>query len=397
MATEAIDKQTDMRGRIDNPYEMDVADLYDMYGNLRACPVQCNETLGGFYWLTRYDEVRAAATDWQRFSSARRGVLLPPDPSRAAFQAIEHDPPEHGPWRRLYMDALTPTRLKDVQPRLAALANRLIDSFAGRGECDLMKEFAEPLPVMGVCEAIGMTGASTERIRDIACDLTRGVSKGDTEPMEEMGRLILHELLDRRANPRGDYLTHVVQAEIDGRPMNEEELITFMVGFLVAGHETTTATMGSMFFNVLPRPDLRERLMTDDRLMTATIEETVRLRSPFHGFNRSTTEDVEIGDVTIPENSMVRLCYASANRDPSQFEHPDSFDPERPNNQHLGFGFGRHVCAGAPLARLELRTAFRELLRRLPDIRLVESEIDWELLGGVIATPRSCRVEFTPA
>lgn len=295
------------------------------------------------------------------------------------------------------MDALTPTRLKDVQPRLAALANRLIDSFAGRGECDLMKEFAEPLPVMGVCEAIGMTGASTERIRDIACDLTRGVSKGDTEPMEEMGRLILHELLDRRANPRGDYLTHVVQAEINGRPMNEEDLITFMVGFLVAGHETTTATMGSMFFNVLPRPDLRERLMTDDRLMTATIEETVRLRSPFHGFNRSTTEDVEIGDVTIPENSMVRLCYASANRDPSQFEHPDSFDPERPNNQHLGFGFGRHVCAGAPLARVELRTAFRELLRRLPDIRLVESEIDWELLGGVIATPRSCRVEFTPA
>lgn len=383
----------------DNFHEMSAQEAYGLYEELRSCPVQHSNALGGFYWLTRYDDVRAAAQDWEQFSSGRKGVLLPPELSAGRLPALEMDPPEHGPARKLYMEALTPGRIKALAPRIAAVANGLIDEFASAGECDLMADFARSLPVLGMCETIGLTGVSVARIHELTDEFNR--STLDIERRKsvtrEMGAIVLDELLSRRADPRDDYLTRVAQAELDGRPMNEEELTAFMIGFLVAGHETTTSGIGTLLFHALSQPDLTARMLADERVLDAAIEEAVRLYPPFQAFHRTTTAPVNVGDTTVPADATVRLCYAAANRDPSVYERPDVFDPDRPTNPHLGFGFGRHVCVGARLARFEMRTAFTELLRRLPDIRLTDTSLEFDLVGGTFLIPRSCRAEFTPA
>lgn len=379
-----------------NLAEMSVAEAFDSYRELRSCPVNQSSDLGGFYWLTRYEDVRAAALNADHFSSARKGVLLPPDPDAERLYALEQDAPDHGPWKRLYMEAMTPARLREIEPRLAALANGLIDKFVAAGECELMKDFAEPLPVLGICATIGVSGIAVERIKELSSHFGEDPQIRQAV-IEKLGALVLDEILARRANPRDDYLTRVANAEIGGRKMNEAELARFMTGFLVAGHETTTSSLGTLLFHVLSQPGLKERMLADDRLTAAAVEEAIRLYPAFHAFHRTTTEPVNVGGVTIPADATVRLCFASANRDPDVYERPDVFDPDRAASPHLGFGWGRHLCAGAPLARLEMRTAFKALLRRLPDIRIADAKLEWDFFGATLAIPSTCRAVFTPA
>ena len=214
--------------------------------------------------------------------------------------------------------------------------------------------------------------------------------------MVELGAFILGELYERREQPRNDYLTRIAHMETEGRLLNDQELTAFMIGFLVAGHETTTAAMAGLFYHVIGNAALRQRLLEDDEALGRAIEEAVRLTAPFHGFSRTTTKAVEIGGATIPEDQVVRLCWASANRDPAVFPDPDRFDIDRERNPHLGFGMGRHVCAGAPFARLEMRIALRTLLTRLPDIALIDEGMGWHFVGGMMTLPNSLRARFTP-
>ena len=385
----------DSRGEDPNSLQ-DLQDIYDLYGKLRSCPVRHSEAQGGFYWLTRYKDVKDATLDFKHFSSALKGVRLPAHVETGRLPAIEMDPPEHGFWRHLYMEAITPAKLRAAEPRLEAIANGLIDQFAGAGECDLVKAFARPLPVLGICTMIGLTGVGVERIHELADKFTRARGAEQGAVMQQIGATVIEEINARRAEPRDDYLTMLAQLEIEGQPMSDVEVATFMTGFFVAGHETTTSALGTLLLNTLPSSDLRARMLADDKVMTAAIEEAVRFSSPFQAFHRTTTEAIDIGDVTVPAEQTVRLCYGSANRDPDVFEKPETFNPDRPFNTHLGFGFGRHICLGAPLARVEIKTAFRQLLRRLPDIKLVEPEPDYTVNLGTLITPKSCRVTFTP-
>lgn len=368
---------------------------YDLYEELRKCPVQHSDALGGFYWLTRYGDVRAATLD-KRFCSAKKGVLLPPDETAARLFALEQEAPDHMPAKLLYMEPMKAEALKALEPMLLNSVNGLIEEFAQTGECDLMKDFAEPLPVLGVCAAIGVTGVSVDRIRKIS---SRFGEDFETTQMviEQLGALVMEELLARQAEPRDDYLSRIANAQLGGRKMDEAELARFMVGFFTAGHETTTSSLGTLLFHALSDPQVRDRMLADDRVLAAAIEEAVRLESPFHGFHRTTTEPVEVDGLTIPADATVRLAYASANHDPKVYERPETFDLDRQGPPHLGFGFGRHVCAGAALARLEMRMAFKLLLSRLPDIRPKTDHIDYKFLGGTLACPRSIPAVFTPS
>ena len=381
----------------EDPHSLEnVDEIYQLYDELRACPVRHSDAQGGFYWLTRYKDVRDAALDFKHFSSALKGVRLPAHVATGRLPAIEMDPPEHGFWRRLYMEAITPAKLKAAEPRLEAIANGLIDRFAGAGECDLVRDFTKSLPVLGICEMIGLAGVSVGRIHELADRFTRSRGAEQGAVMQQIGAQVIEEVNARREQPRDDFLTRLAQVEVEGRPMNDAEVATFMTGFFVAGHETTTSALGTLLLHVLPSDELRARMLADDTVMTAAIEEAVRYSSPFQAFHRTTTEPAKFGDVTVPADQTVRLCYGSANRDPDSFINPEEFNPDRPFNTHLGFGFGRHVCLGAPLARLEMKTAFRQLLRRLPDIQLVEPAPDYAVQLGTLIAPRSCRVIFTP-
>lgn len=384
---------------VEDPHNMtDLQEIYEVYGKLRSCPVRHSDAQGGFYWLTRYKDVKDATLDFRHFSSALKGVRLPAHIETGRLPAIEMDPPEHGFWRRLYQEAITPAKLKAAEPRLQDIANGLIDKFAGEGECDLVKEFTRPLPVLGISHMIGLSGVGVERIHELADKFTKARGAEQGAVMQQIGAAVIDEINARREHPRDDYLSMLAQLEIEGKPMSDPDIATFMTGFFVAGHETTTSAFGTLLLNVLPQEKLRERMLADDKVMTAAIEEAVRLSSPFQAFHRTTTESVGIGEVTIPAEETVRLCYGSANRDPDVFDNPEVFDPDRPFNTHLGFGFGRHICLGAPLARVEMKTAFRQLLRRLPDIQLAESErADYAVNLGTLITPKTCRVTYTPS
>lgn len=376
-----------------------VGAAYDAYAQLRsACPVAHSSRNGGYYLLTRHAEVRAAALNWKTFSSAR-GVTLPQDRTRPPLPAIETDPPEHTVWRKRYTDAIAPAALAVMPTVLESIVDTLIDRFAAKGHCDLVNEFTEPLPVLGICAAIGLEGDKTEAIRALALDLTGTAAdpQAQREALANLGQFILGELHARREMPQDDYLTTVARMEIDGRLMSDYELSIFMIGFLVAGHETTTSALTGLIYHVLKDDELRRRVLADDAALDAAIEEAVRLTAPFHGFSRTTTTDVEVAGVVIPADEVVRLCWASANRDATVFPDPDKFDIDRARNPHLGFGAGRHVCAGAPFARLEMRLALRRLLVRLPDITMAEDSVGWHFVGGMMTLPTALKVCFTPA
>lgn len=375
-----------------------VDEAYKAYGELRArFPVAHSDRNGGYVMLSRHADVRAAAMDWKNFSSAK-GVGLPPDLTRPPLPAIENDPPVHGAWRRRYTDAITPASLAAMAIVVERVADELIDRFAGEGRCDLFSAFTEPLPILAISAAIGLEGKKPEEIRDLAFAMTSTVTDpaAQREALGRLGEFILGEIHERRRVPREDYMTRIAQMESDGRLLDDYELSTFMIGFLVAGHETTTSALTGLLAHVLPRPDLRDRLLGDDAALGAAIEEAVRLTSPFHGFSRTTSAEVEVAGKLIPADRVVRLCWASANRDPEVFANPDSFDIDRSRNPHLGFGAGRHVCAGAPFARMEMRTALRRLFKRLPDIALIGDGPAWHFVGGMMTLPDALEVSFSP-
>lgn len=388
----------DLKRRIDQ-HRATVAEAYDAYAELREkCPVAHSDAHGGYYLLTRRSDVLKAAADWKTFSSAR-GVNLPPNLTRPPLPAIENDPPEHAFWRKLYTDAITPEAIEAMRPHMERIADGLIDAFAGRGNADLVSEYANPLPVLGITTAIGLSGTSTDQVHALALALTESVAHPEAQQraVDRLAEFILGEIHARRREPRDDYLTKIALTEIDGRQMPDGQMALFMIGFLVAGHETTSASLANLMFHVLGDPDLKLRVLHDDTALAAAIEESVRLASPFHAFSRTTTKPVEIGGEIIPQDQMVRLCWASANRDPAVYENPDAFDIDRQNKTHLGFGAGRHVCAGAAFARLEMGVALRRLLTRLPDIAPTQDRLDWNFVGGMMTIPERLDAKFAPA
>jgi cytochrome P450 len=372
-----------------------VEETYSAYAELRSkCPVAFHEGSGGFYTLTRYDDVRDAAMNWKTFSSAQ-GVFLPRDISRGPLPAIEMDRPQHAPWRKLFTDAVAKDVLASLEPVLTALADSVIDRFAGDGGCDLLTSFAEPYPILGMCHTIGLGSADPDAILDIGHEFSTRDPARQAVAYQRASALVLAEIQDRRREPRDDYLTRLALAEPEGQLIDDNQMMRFMMGFLVAGHETTASALSSLAYHALTRPDVKERILEDDDAMAAAIEETVRLNSPIHSFVRTATCPAAVGDVEIPEGSAVQLYFAAANRDPAAFDRPDEFDIDRPVNPHLGFGAGRHLCAGAPLARNEIRIALRQLFTRLPDIRLTDSEVQWEFAVPTLVRPKSLNVTFS--
>lgn len=387
----------DLKRRMDQ-HRATVDEAYGAYVELRQkCPVAHSDSHGGYYLLTRHADVLRAAMDWKTFSSAK-GVSLPLIPQAPRLPAIAHDPPEHAFWRKLYTDSVTPDAIQAMRPHMEGIADRLIDAFAGKGSADLVSEYANPLPVLGISGAIGLTGKDPKEIHELALAMTEtaGDPEGQQRSAGRLAQFILGEVYDRRREPRGDYLTKIALMEVDGRQMDDMEMTFFMIGFLVAGHETTSAALANLMFHVLGDPELRRRITEDDAALAAAIEEAVRLASPFHGFSRTTTRPAEVAGVTIPEDGLVRLCYGAANRDPTVYDNPDAFDIDRAHNAHLGFGAGRHVCAGAPFARMEMGVAIRRLLSRLPDIRLAQERLDWKFSGGMMTLPGRLEARFSP-
>lgn len=361
-----------------------------------GCPVAHSDEHDGFHLLLAYDDVRASMADHGLFSSEPR-ISRPILPGKS-LPALEMDPPRHEEWRRLFSQALTPRTVGIVEEQVRGYVNERIDSFIGRGSADLVKELCEPVPAETICRLVGL---DDELIR-VVCDKAEDLFASHTDPeafvghWQEFGEMTLEEVRKRREEPRDDYLTYLANVEVEGRPLEEEEYVGMFYGWFGAGHHSTTSAMVSLIFDVFGSPRLREELRADPDLIPVAVEESLRLHPPFYGFFRRTTADTTVAEVEIPEGSDIYMGWAAANRDPQAFPEPDSFRLDRGRNRHMSFGFGIHTCPGAVLARMELRVALEELLRRVPDLHVDIDELDYHFAAGDSVHVTGLPVSFAP-
>ena len=379
-------------------YDIDVDEAQAAYDRFRQeCPVARSEAFDGHWILTRYEDVRAAARAWETFSSSQGHDLPKHDLPETA---ITTDPPLHGEYRGLMQEVLNQKTINELEPYVVGLAHRLIDDVAAAGSVDLVTQYTEQIPPAVISRIVGLDPELALEMRDVSIRL--GGSWEDPDEFEraraDFRDFVLPQIESRRQTPRDDYLTRLATQPFRGAPLADATIVQMMIGFLLAGHESTTAAMSSVLFHLLSEPGRVARVLADDRLLSGAIEEALRLDTPFHHFRRVTTCPVTVAGTALPEGADVMLNYAAANRDPEEFPDPSTFDLERRPNRHLGFGFGIHTCVGAPLARMELLVAVPELLRRLPDLALAgdPSEVRWRFLGGNLAFIDELRATFTP-
>ena len=354
---------------------------------------------GGFYVPTRYDDVITVMDDPGTFSSAP-SVFRPIAEEQPPFPALEYDPPHHKEWRILFRELVNPRTAKVLEPQVRADVDARIDRFIGHGEADLIADVALYIPAQTICRAAGIDDLElADRIRIAAM---AGIDASGKDPENfprfvlEFGELVMPLIYERRETPKEDFLTRVATAEIQGRRLTEPETVGTLFGLFGAGHHSTTSAMSTLFYDVLSRPAVRAELAEQPKLLTAAIEESLRLNPPFYGFFRRVTKPVEISGTQIPENATVLANWMSANRDPAQFENPDEFRLDRARNKHVAFGYGIHTCVGAPLARLEMRVSLEQLLARIPDLELTGDK-PVRYFGGAGATYlESLPVRFTP-
>lgn len=339
------------------------------------CPVKHSELYGGFWLLSRYADVRAAAVDWRTFTSRVPGVTaIPMIHQRDTAQIpIELDPPEHSRYRGLIQPAFHRKRVAAMKPRLEEVLRPLLDTVAERGHGDLVAEVCVPFSLATLGEFLGLPADH----RNLWLGWVRRMFAGSlhdradaVRATEEFGAYIDGLIAARRREPSDDFFSQLLGAEVDGHHLTDDEIRAMGIVQLIAGHETSANAMAHTLWQLAQHPEHRARLQAEPALVPTAIEEFLRLSSPIQLFGRNTTRDVELHDKVIPEGAVVALGFAAANRDPEQFDEPDKCRLDRAPNRHLTFGIGHHLCIGAPIARLEMQVLLEQAPSRLPGLRL---------------------------
>ncbi|GAA4852938.1 cytochrome P450 [Actinomycetospora corticicola] len=382
-----------------DPYAPELTEpaVWDVYEAARdAGPVVHSPRRGGFWVVTGYDDVRAVLRDAATFSSAS-GHRIPTDGTQRAVP-IDFDPPLHTAYRKLMTPALSPARVRRLTPFLEATVADLVSGFVRQGGGDFVRDVALPLPLAVLTELVGFAPATVERFRDVTERMWSGLDT-DGEAVDfvaarqEVYDLMAHELDSHRAHPADDFVSSLLTAEVDGRALEEDERISMLATFAVAGHETTMNAAGTLVHLLVAHQEHQQHLRADPRRAQSYVEEMLRHRSPAQNFARRATCPVTLGGRSVEEGDAVLLSLAAANRDPGRFPEPERFDPGRDARGHLGFGWGIHQCPGGVLARTEL-TILLQTLCAHPPLHLA-GEVTWSgLNGGNHLGPTSLPVRF---
>ncbi|WNI19628.1 cytochrome P450 family protein [Actinacidiphila sp. ITFR-21] len=391
-------------------------DPYPAYAWLREhAPVRWTRLPSGVgAWLvTRYGDAREALAEGRLSknpahhvgeSRGKTGI-----PGERGADLMTHllniDPPDHTRLRRLVSKAFTPRRVAAFEPRVRELTDRFIDGFAGRGEADLIHDFAFPLPIYAICDLLGVPAADQDDFRDWAGMMIRhgnGPRGGVARSVKRM-RSYLVELIHRKRGDLGDDLiSGLIRASDHGEQLTENEAASLSFILLFAGFETTVNLIGNGVHTLLTHPAARRELQAslargESALLESAVEELLRYDGPVELATwRYATVPLTIGGQAVAPGDPVLVVLAAADRDPARFGGPDTLDLARRDNPHLGYGHGIHYCLGAPLARLEARTALATLLTRLPDLRFAGDPAELRWRGGLIMRGlRTLPVEFT--
>jgi cytochrome P450 len=349
------------------------------------------------YLVTRHADIRAMLKDTATFSSDIAHLLSGPDEPdevKALYEGVIEpantlltlDPPRHRVYRSLVNKVFSAKRVEQMHDYIEHIVDDLIDDFIEGGECEFISAFASPFPLLVIADQLGIDRELVPRFKVWSDALAARLGQmADVEEQKAIARAvmeyqeyILGVIEERRAEPRDDMISDLVNIQIDdGRNLNAAEIISIVQQFLVAGNETTTASLAGGLLSLIQQPLQMQQLLEDPSRLQNTIEEILRTETPSAGLWRSVTRDVEFGGVNIPGGSVVMLRYAAANRDEQVFDDAEKFDICRPNaDSHIAFGKGTHFCPGAMLARKEMSVAMEKLLSRITNIELAPGKND---------------------
>ena len=376
------------------------ADPWSKYEELRStCPVGHTDAHGGFWVLSKYDDIVRVAKDDTTFSSVPTTVI--PDSGVYNLIPLQSDPPDLQRYRMALLPYFSTKALQKYAPRVRKFTSNCIDAFAERGQCELVTELANPVPSMTALEFIGFNPADWQ---DFAGPLHQHAFSADgseerAQALLDIGKMddrITAAIAERRDLPRDDAISDLLSYEKDGIKFTDDELHGLVKMLLFGGLDTTMAAASNALLYLSEHPELRQKLIDDPTLIPNAVDEFLRFEAPVHAFARNVTVDTEIGGQSIQAGEKVYMLWASANRDPDQFENPDDIDFNRQTNRHLTFGIGAHRCLGAQLARMELQIMFEEILRRIPDFKIDAQRVRHPTSVTIIWGRTALPATFTP-
>jgi cytochrome P450 family 142 subfamily A polypeptide 1 len=378
----------------------DRARAHAAYAWMRANEPIYHDEEHDLYGIASYDAVREASLDRSRFSSA--GGIRPdfgPLP-----MMIDMDDPEHTQRRKLVNRGFTPRRVRDLEPQIRATCDGLIDAVSERGTCDFVRDLAAPLPMAVIGDLLGVEPADRATLLQWSDDMVSAQGGNVTEEKVQAAVDASAAYYDhatnviarRREEPTGDLMTVLINAEIDGERLTDDEIIRESLLILVGGDETTRHVLSGGMEQLLANPDQHRALVHDPAALPGAIEEMLRWVTPIKNMCRTVVDDTRLHATKLPAGRKVMLLYESANFDEGHFDEPERFDITRSPNEHLAFGIGNHFCLGNALGRLELHVMFERLLARLPDMELESDGAlprrEANFISGLEAMP----VRFSP-
>jgi cytochrome P450 len=386
------------------------ADPYPFYRRLREeAPVMWDPFMHTWV-VTRYDDVM---TVLHRFSADRT-----PDPKKMealglpslgpvadvmARQMLFLDAPAHTRLRKLCSSAFTPRRVEAMESQIHEIANRLIAEAAPRGEMDLIADFAEPFPAIVTAGLLGVPLDDHRQLKAWSATFAEMLGNFQHNPdrirdvlkcVADMTGYFRDAIREQEKHPRDGLIRSLMDAEVDGQRLSEDEVIANTIVTMVGGQETTTNLIGNGLLTLIRQPDKLHQLRDQPEIIATAIEELLRYETPSQHTARICPEDTLMDGKLIRKGEAVMAVMAAANRDPERFPDPDTLDLTRTDNRHLAFGWAAHFCFGAALARMEARIAFTALTGRLQDMRLANDRLEWRTnsgLRGLTALPITFR------
>lgn len=391
-------KVEDWTTDFDHTDEAWAADPFPIWTELRGtCPVAHSDRYAGAWLPTRHEDIAAIAYDTDHFTSqsvvVSDGRPMQPAPQGIA-PPISSDPPFHQGARRLLLPAFSPKAIEPLEQFTRDYCNELLDALADRDVVDAALDYAQNIPVLVIAKMLGFPAEDADQFRMFVKDVLEGVDLPMEERFENFVKLdayLTAQVEDHIERPRDDLTSFLLQAEMDGEPLNMEHVGGTIALLLIAGIDTTWSAIGASLWHLASTPSDRERLVAEPELMPFAIEEFLRAYAPVT-MARLVKDDFEFNGCPMRKDDWVLLPFPAANRDPEFFDRADEVIIDRAENRHAAFGLGIHRCAGSNLARMEMRVALEVWLERYPTFELADPDaVRWS--GGQVRGPRTLPIK----
>lgn len=399
MSDRSVDQKSQVTVEFDHHDPAIAANPFPAYEEIRSkCPVSWTNAHEGFWMFLDYDTIFETARNNEVFRSTPTVGIpwygLPPN------IPLESDAPMTPKYRGLVQGEVSPGRAKAMEPDIARAVDECIDEFIERGEADLMSELLVPVTAQAILRLLGFPvercGELSDWVHTIVHELKSNPEAAMTAAFNMIGA-IQEVMALRREDPADDIATRLVQSEIDGRPITDDEVQGYLQTLILGGLDTTSGAAGNALVRMTKQPEVRKRLIAEPELRRDAVEEFLRVDAPTIATARHVDKDTEVDGFKLCAGERVLLAWAVGNRDPKLYDDPDQFKFDRSNTKHMTFGVGLHRCLGSNLARTTLRLLLDGVLDRLPDYELTKSDKDCRFEdSAVVYACTSVPVKFTP-